>query len=102
MVFTCRIETVRATRLGTVVPRNEGVNGTRLIVQIVSHINLITWTAFELAQDLIVALAAHHDLTMDVLNVVVFTAVPSIRSHQRRLVSDANVVDSGCRCRMLQ
>ena len=94
-MFTCRIEAIRDTWLGTIVPRYEGINGARLIINVVGHINLVAWTSFELSQDLIVALTAHHDLTVDILNVIVFTAVPSIRSHQGRLISDANVVDSG-------
>lgn len=53
-------------------------------------------TAFELPQDLIVSLTTHHYLAVDILNVVIFPSMSSIRAHQRRLVSYANVINSCC------
>ena len=63
---------------------------------------MVRGATLELTQDLIVTLTAHHDLTVDVLNVHVLSAMSSIGPHQTRFVRDADVVDSGGRSRVLQ
>ena len=59
---------------------------------------LLSGSPFELSKDLAVSLAAHDDLTVDVLNVHVFSWIACIRPHQARLVGNAglNVVYGGC------
>ena len=73
----------------------------RLLIQVVRHaeeLALLGWAAFQLTQDLVVPLAAHDYLAVDVLYVHVLAAV-GIRAHQTRLVSDTclDIID---RCRL--
>ena len=92
---------------GTGLAGHEGVIFTGLIVQAVVHgekLVLLSGSPLQLPKDLAVSLAAHDDLTVDVLNVHVFSWIACIRPHQARLVGDAglDVVDGGRRGRLLQ
>ena len=95
-------------RLATIMAGHEMVDLAGLLVQVVRVSEELTLlgrrAALELAQYLIVPLAAHDDLAVDVLDVHVLAAVPRVRPHQARLVRDAGlyVVDSGGRGRLLQ
>ena len=59
---------------------------------------LLSGSPLQLAEDLTVSLAAHNDLTVDVLNIHVFSWIACIRPHQARLVGNAglDVVDGCC------
>ena len=86
-------------------PRDKRVRLSCLLIQIiVRRSEHFTFTAFELAKNLIVPLSSHHDLTMNVFNVHILPAMACIRPHQARLVSDASLdVVNGCgRGRLLQ
>ena len=70
-----------------------------LIVQIVRHAEefaLLGGPSLELPKNLVVALAAHDDLAVDVLDVHVLPAV-GIGAHQARLVGDTGLDVVYCR-----
>lgn len=103
MVLARAVEQTSTAFVHAVVPRDESVSFTSLFVQVAGGAaKHFTFTAaFELAQYLIVPLPAHHDLTVNVLNIHVLSAVASIRAHQASLVGDSSlyVIDSsrsGC------
>ena len=56
----------------------------------------LTFTTFQLSQDLVVPLPTHHDLTVNVFYIHILATMPSIRPHQTSLISDASldVIDS--------
>ena len=75
-----------------------------LLIQIIvrcSRSKHLTLATLELAQNLIISLPSHHNLTMNVLNIHILSTMACIRPHQTRLVSYAglNVVNGrswGC------
>ena len=65
---------------------------------------LLSGSSLQLSEDLTVSLTAHNDLTVDVLNIHVFSWIACIRPHQARLVGNAglDIVDGGRRGGLLQ
>ena len=86
---------------GTGLSGHEGVIFTGLIVHAVVHgekLVLLCGSPLQLSKDLAVSLAAHDNLTVDVLNIHVFPWIACISPHQARLVGDAglDIVDGCC------
>lgn len=92
MLSSCQ-EAVAGTRLAG----HEGIIFTGLIVH-AEKLVLLCGSPLQLSKDLAVSLASHDNLTVDVLNVHVFSWVACISPHQACLVCDAglDIVD-GCR-----
>ena len=81
---------------------------TSLLIQIVrgtseKHFILLALGTFKLPQDLIIPLSAHHDLTVNILNIHVLSTI-RISPHQASLISDPslNIIDSSRRCGLLK
>ena len=107
VVLTGAIEQTSPPLVHTVVPGDECVSFTGLLVEVVvggSASKHLTFTTFELSQYLIVSLPAHHDLTMNVFNIHILAAMSGISSHQTRLVGDSGlyIVHSCCRRSLLE
>ena len=95
MLSSCQ-EAVAGTRLAG----HEGVIFTGLIVAVVhgEKVVLLCGSPLQLSKNLAVSLAAHDNLTVDVLNVHVFSWIACIGPHQARLVGDAGLdIIDGCR-----
>ena len=101
MVLACSVKQTRSRFIHTVVAGDKRIILPGLpFVHIVSGCGAehLTLTALKLSQYLIVSLPAHHNLTMNVLNVHILPAMACIRPHQAGLVSDASLdVVNGCR-----
>ena len=85
---------------GTGLAGHEGVIFTGLIVAVVhgEKVVLLCGSPLQLSKNLAVSLAAHDNLTVDVLNVHVFSWIACIGPHQARLVGDAGLdIIDGCR-----
>ena len=85
---------------GTGLAGHEGVIFTGLIITVVhgEKVVLLCGSPLQLSKNLAVSLAAHDNLTVDVLNVHVFSWITCIGPHQARLVGNTglDIVD-GCR-----
>ena len=99
MVVNSGEETVAVFKTYLAGSRRKGVCVACLLVQVVrsaEKLVLLGQATLKFSQDLVVTLASHDDLAVNVLDVHVFTTV-RIGSHQTRLVGDAglDVVHSG-------
>ena len=85
---------------GTGLAGHEGVIFPGLIITVVhgEKVVLLCGSPLQLSKDLAVSLASHDNLTVDVLNVHVFSWIACIGPHQACLVCDAglDIVDSCC------
>ena len=107
MVLACPVKNTRSRFIHTVMAGDK-----RIILSSLSFVHVVTrcgtehltLTTLELSKYLIVSLPAHHDLTMNVLNVHILAAMTCIRSHQTGLVSNASldIVDGCSRGRLLK
>ena len=98
-MLTSSIKQTRSLFVHAVMPRDKRVRLSCLLIQIIMRQSSehFTLTTLELAKNLIVPLSSHHDLTVNVLNIHILTAIACIRSHQASLVSDASLyIVNGC------
>ena len=100
MVLACPVKQTRSRFIHTVVAGDKRICLSGLpFIHVVTrccakHLSL---AALKLSQYLIVSLPAHHNLTMNVLNVHILAAMTCIRSHQACLVGNTGLdIVNGC------
>ena len=102
MIFPCGKQAI--SWFHTVLSRDKGIVITSLFKTMRTiELALLCTCSLQFPQNLVITLSTHHDLTVDVLNIHILSAV-GIGSHKTCLIGDSglDIIDGGGRGRLLQ